>query len=120
MGAEGGQRLLDALLVADVGKDAVETGKDGFVGGDVQSGVGQHGQQAGGFQRHGLAAGVGAGNQQDAPPRVQRQADGNYAAVAAGQQRMPGAAEAHPARRCGIGIIAAIAIIGQHHRGRGP
>ena len=38
--AEGGQGLFDALLVADVGIDAVQQGKLGGLGGDVQPGVG--------------------------------------------------------------------------------
>ena len=38
--------MLDALLVADVGVNAVETREAGLVGRDVQPRLGHHGQQA--------------------------------------------------------------------------
>ena len=95
VGTERREGLLDALLVADVGIDAVEPRKAGLIRGYVQPGVGHHRQQAHGLEGHGLAAGVGTGDQQNAAPGVQRQADRHHVAR---QQRMPGAAEAHTAR----------------------
>ena len=58
------QRLLDALLVADIGIDAVEPREAGLLRGNVQPGVGHHRQQAHGLEGHGLAARVGTGDQQ--------------------------------------------------------
>ena len=65
MTGEGRKALLNALLVADVHKVLVKMA-DGaaLVRGD-QKAVLRHGvEQPGGFQRHGLAAGVGAGDDQ--------------------------------------------------------
>ena len=63
--AEGGKRLLDALLVADVRVDRVEDGQAAAgVGGNGQAGLGHGGQQADRLQGDRLAAGVGAGDQQ--------------------------------------------------------
>ena len=69
--AERGKRFLDALLVSDVGVDAVEPGEAGFLGGYVKPGMGHHRQQSDGLQRHGLAPGVGPGDEQHPPLRVQ-------------------------------------------------
>ena len=88
VGAESGQGLLDALLVADVGKDAVEQGKLGGLGGDVQAGVGHQGQQAGGLQSYGFAPGVGAGYCHDPDAPAQLQADGHHPV---GEQGVAGA-----------------------------
>ena len=78
VGAEGGQRLLDALLVANVGVDTVQQGKLGGLGGDVQAGVGHQSQQADGLEGHGLAAGVGAGDDHYPVGATQFQADGHH------------------------------------------
>ena len=104
VGAERGKRFLDALLVADVGVDAVEPGEAGFIGGDVQTSMGHHRQQAHRLQRHGFAPGVGPGDEQHPPLRVQRQADGHHVAALrlAQEQRMAGAAQAQAARLRGI------------------
>jgi hypothetical protein len=62
---EGAERLLDALLVADVGVDAVEDAQHGFGGRrDVQPGLGHQRQQADRLERDGLAAGVRPGDDQ--------------------------------------------------------
>ena len=62
VGGEGGEILLDGLVVADVGEDGVEDGELGAVGGDGDAGLGHQGEQADGFQGDGFAAGVGAGD----------------------------------------------------------
>ena len=55
------------LLVADVGVDGLEDGQAGVgVGGDGQAGLGHEGEQPDGLEGDGLAAGVGAGDEQDA------------------------------------------------------
>jgi hypothetical protein len=57
---EGGERGLDGLRVADVGQERGEDGKAGGRGGNGQAGLGHHGQQRGGLEGDGFAAGVGA------------------------------------------------------------
>ena len=71
VGTEGRQRLLDALLVADVGVDAIEAGEMGFVGRDVQTRMGHYRQKPHRLQGHRLAAGVGAGDQHHAGFRAE-------------------------------------------------
>ena len=64
---EGRERLLEALLVADVGEDVVEDGELRALGGrDVQAGLGHDREQADGLQGDRLAAGVRPGDDQDA------------------------------------------------------
>ena len=61
MRREGGKRLLDGLLVADVGEDLlVDVDGAAVVGGDMQTALGHEREQADGLERDGLAAGVGA------------------------------------------------------------
>ena len=79
--------MLNALLVANVGVDAVQQGKDGLFGGNLQPGMGHQRQQAHGFQRHGFAAGIRAGNDHHPPVAAQFQVKGNYRLR---QQRMAG------------------------------
>ena len=62
MGAEGRQRLLDALLVANVGVDAIQQRKLGLLRGNMQSGVGHQGQQSHRFESDGFPAGIGPGD----------------------------------------------------------
>ena len=76
VGAEGGQRLLDALLVADVCVYTVEPGEMGLFGGHMQAGLGHHRQQSHRFQRYGLASGVGTGDQHH--PVVAVQVDAHW------------------------------------------
>ena len=61
---KGGERRLNGLRVADVGKERGEDRKAGGCGGDGQAGLGHHGQQSRGFERDGFAAGVGAADDQ--------------------------------------------------------
>ena len=61
---EGGERLFDRLLVADVGEDVVEDGDArAGLGGHGQSGLGHQAEQSDGLERDRLAAGVGSGDQ---------------------------------------------------------
>ena len=59
---EGGEILLDRLIVADVGEHGVEDREFGAVGGDGKAGLGHESEEANGFQGHRFAAGVGAGD----------------------------------------------------------
>ena len=77
MGGEGREILLDGLVVADVGQHGIEDGKLGAVGGDGNAGLRHQSQQADGFQGHGFAAGVGAGDDQLAAVAFEFDADGN-------------------------------------------
>ncbi len=65
--AERGERLLDALLVADVCPDRLEdVDLRARLSGDVQARLRHEREQADGLERDGLAAGVGAGDEQRA------------------------------------------------------
>ncbi len=57
---KGGELGLDGLGVADVGEECGEDGEAGRGGGNGQAGLGHHGEQRGGFEGDGFAAGVGA------------------------------------------------------------
>ena len=73
---EGRQALLDALLVADVGEHLLEDRHPrAGVGGDMQAALRHQRQQAHGLERHRLAAGVRAGDQQDAEAAAQLDGD---------------------------------------------
>ncbi len=78
MGGEGGEILLDGLIVADVGEHGVEDGELGSVGRDGDSGLRHEGEEADGFQGDGFAAGVGAGDDQLAGFAFEFDGDGNY------------------------------------------
>ena len=54
------QVLLDGLIVADIGEDGVEDGQLGAIGGNRNSRLRHQRQQANRFQRDGLAASIGA------------------------------------------------------------
>ena len=61
--AEGAERLLDGLLVADVGVDRLEEAEfRAAFGGDVQAALRHQHDQADGFQRDGFAARVRSGD----------------------------------------------------------
>ena len=65
VGGEGGQALLNGLLVADVRQNPVKHPHGGAtVGGNMQAALRHQAQKPQGFQRHRLAAGVGAGDHQ--------------------------------------------------------
>ena len=75
---EGAQALLDALLVADVGIDPLEDAEPAaLVGGDQQARLRHEREQADGLERDRLAAGVGAGDDDDVGIVVEIDVDGH-------------------------------------------
>ena len=62
---EGGQGFFNRLGIADVGKDFSEYGQACSACRHKEAGLGHDSQQTQGLQRHGLAAGVGTGDDQD-------------------------------------------------------
>ena len=96
MGGEGGQALLDALLVTDVRQHPFVNGHFTAVpGGDVQAALGHQGQQTQCFQRNSLTAGVGAGDDQGIKSAPQFDVDGHRRFFV--QQRMAGLPQADQA-----------------------
>ncbi|HRJ21321.1 MAG TPA: hypothetical protein PLF84_19910, partial [Bryobacteraceae bacterium] len=79
VGAETGEGVFDGLVVADVGEDVGEDGEGGFGGGDGPTGLGHEGERTGGFHGDGLAAGVGAGNEEGAQGAVEGEGEGDDA-----------------------------------------
>ena len=110
MGGEGGQALLNALLVAHIRQHPVEyTHGAAAVGRDMQAALGHQTQKADGFQGNGLAAGVGAGDDQGVELLTQLHGDGHCLGLV--QQRVPGPAQGHAApaadlRTAGVQLIA--------------
>ena len=88
MRRESRKALLNALLVAHVRQHAVKHPQPApVVGGDLQPALRHERQQADGFQGHGLAAGVGAGDDQSVILIPQLQRNGHRLGLI--QQRMP-------------------------------
>ncbi len=87
MGAESGQRLFNALLVANVRLDAIEPGEVGVYCMYVQTSLGHHAQQTHALQGDRLAIGIGASNQQHLLVSVQVDADRHYVASEQGVSR---------------------------------
>ena len=78
MGREGRQALLDALLVADVRQHPLIDGHGAPVRRrDVEAALGHQRQQAQGLEGHGLAAGVGTGDDQGVKGVPQLDVDGH-------------------------------------------
>ena len=78
MGREGRQALLDALLVADVRQHPLINGHGAPVRRrDVEAALGHQRQQAQGLEGHGLAAGVGTGDDQGVKGVPQLDVDGH-------------------------------------------
>ena len=106
MRREGGKRLLDGLLVADVGEDLlVDVDGAAVVGGDMQTALGHKREQADGLERDGLAAGVWAGD--DERVKIAAQPHGDRDDRLAGDERMAGPDEVQLA-------------VGPHLRADGP
>lgn len=88
MGGKGGEVLLDRLRVADVAEHVAEHGDLGAVRrGDKQPAARHQAEQPAHFQRHRLAAGVRAGNEQEFISLSQRDGDGHRRLRV--EQRMP-------------------------------
>ena len=98
MGGEGGQALLDALLVTDVGQHPFVNGHLAAVpGGDVQATLGHQGQQTQCFQRNSLTAGVGTSDDQGIKRAAQFNVDGyRRFFVQQGMPRLPQTDQAVP------------------------
>ena len=78
MRGKGGKRLLNGLLVSDVRQHAIKDGNGAaMIGRDVQAALRHQGQQAKRFQRHGLAAGVRAGDDERIKIAPQPHTDGD-------------------------------------------
>ena len=89
---ECGQRLLDALLIADVGHDLVEHRHGAAVSArDVQAALRHGGEQANGLERDGLAAGVRAGDDERVKFAAERNIDRHGGVLR--QERMARAAQ---------------------------
>ena len=89
---ERGQRLLDALLIADVGHDLVEHRHGAAVGTrDVQAALRHGREQTDGLERDGLAAGVRAGDDERVKFAAERNIDRHSGVLR--QQRMARAAQ---------------------------
>ena len=89
---ERGQRLLDALLVADVGHDLVEHGHGAAVGTrDVQAALRHRREQTDSLERDGLAAGIRAGDDERVKLAAERHVDRHGGILR--QQRMARAAQ---------------------------
>ena len=75
---EGGERLLDGLLIADVRQHTLEHGdRTAVVSRNVQAAFRHQGQKAQCFQRDGLAAGIRAGDDEGVKIRSQTHSDGH-------------------------------------------
>ncbi len=96
VGRERGQALGDRLVVADVGEHPVEHRQAGPRGRHPQAALVQHRQQPERLQRHGLAAGVRAGDHQR-PDALERQVDRHGRRRV--EQRMAGGAQVDLGRR---------------------
>ena len=76
MRGECRERLLDRLLVADIGKHPVKDRNEAsVVRRDVKAALGHEGEKSQRLERDGFAAGVGAGNNERV--KIGAEADGN-------------------------------------------
>ena len=90
MRREGGERLLDRLLIADVRQHQREHGnKAPVIGGDMQTAFRHQRQKADGLERDGFAARIGAGD--DERIEVRSEPDGDRHDRLLVDQRMAGA-----------------------------
>ena len=95
VGRKGGKGLLNALLVSDVRQNVLKHGDAASLPRrNHQAAHGHEGQQADGLQGHGLAAGVGAGDDERVEGVPQGDFRGNHLFL--GDQRMAGAVKNHP------------------------
>ena len=110
---EGGELGLDGLRVADVGQECGEDGKAGRRGGHGQAGLGHHGQQGGGLEGDGFAAGVGTADDELAICGGELQGERNDMAAGRAQvlfeQRMARGFEAQQIGRDGGGDAVIVA-----------
>ena len=108
---EGRERLLQALLVADIGEHVVEDRElRALAGRDVQAGLGHDRQQADRLERDRLAAGVRAGHDQDLKSNPEIHVDRRHGPWARAEVR-----DAGGRRSAGSAIAGAAGV-----RARGP
>jgi hypothetical protein len=95
MRRKSAEAFLNGLRVADVGEHMIKQWKLGILGGHGQACHRHQSEQAHGFQRHGLAAGVRPADHQDPPLRVQLQRQWNdphpFGTKQSFEQRVPSA-----------------------------
>jgi hypothetical protein len=103
---KGGERGLDGLRVADVGQKCREDRKAGGRGGDGQAGLRHHGQQRRGLERDGLAAGVGAADDELALGGGQLQRERDDTAAGGAQRRFSSSGWRAASRRRRSGAMA--------------
>ena len=78
VGGKGTEALLNALLIADIGKYFFKNSQLRTVGGgNMKPALSHDGKQADGLQRYGFSAGIGAGDHQKVKIFSQLQGDGN-------------------------------------------
>ena len=101
MRREGGKALLNALLIADVGKDMAEYGQAAAVGGgDMQAAL----IHRDGFERHRFAAGIRPCDDERIKAVSKLKAYGNGLALI--KQRVPGAAQNNAMPSISTGLLA--------------
>ena len=115
---------MQVLGVADVGKDLVKRGEFAALGHrDGQTALHHEGEEPQGFQGHGLAAGVGPGNNQEALLRGQGDAGGDgfgglrVVSFPGQEQGVPGLPEIHAAGAFQHGLPGLV-LPGEAHLGR--
>ena len=100
--------MLNTLLVANIGIHAVEGGKSGLFRRHVQTGMSHQRQQPRRFQRHGLAPGVGPGNQHHRLRSAQTHADRHHVARQKGMPRRRERQTAFGNRAAGVSCVDAL------------
>ncbi len=113
MGGEGGEGGFDGLGVADIGQESVEDGEAGGGGGDGQTCLSHHGQQGGGLEGDGFAAGVGSADDELAGLGGEFQSKRDDTATGGAKtffkQRMAGGLKVEAAGRDGGGYTLVVA-----------
>ena len=103
MRGECRERLLDRLLVADIGKNTVEDGNEAsVVCRDMKPALGHEGKKSQRLERDSLAAGVGAGN--DERVKIGAEADGDRHDRFSRDERMTRALEFNFPIRANLGL----------------
>ena len=108
MAAEGGEVLLQRLLIADVGQHLATPGQAGrAAAGEKQAGAGHQGRQPQAFEGHRFAAGIGAGDRHHPqllshPQAHRHHRPAGIASLLPQQQRMAQLPELKGSRRIGL------------------
>ena len=83
MGGEGGEILLDRLIIADIGEHGIEDGQFCMVSGHGKARLRHQCEKSDGLQRNGLATSVGARKHEFPTLAVEFNRDGNDVAALA-------------------------------------